>query len=331
MGAASGLRQQILADFGVDLPLEGGSGLLEDPYLLACESAVEAANAQLELLHILGKRRRQPWRLQGIEIAGGEDGSLIRAGIERLERHEKEVIAEQASCYFRFQQIRDPVSVLTVADAGGHVDPRSGVRLPFQLGWLHLDDATDNEADTPGLGWTVTYESAGMKGTVFVYDHCEPLTSDERRVGASPRRVRTCSGRRDWREPRMRAQASGDVPRALGPRPVSARYPGLRWRFDVRRVADDEQGLLRQDAYYVRCDGAGVRPDGTRIDGSIRGCDAAGGPGGVVRDRRAAGCRSGSVRSAGRLSSVTCRVRGERAVGNRVQTGRCLSIGTTVH
>ena len=179
MGAASGLRQQILAEFGVDLPLEGGSGLLEDPYLLACESAVEAANAQLELLHILGKRRRQPWRLQGIEIPGGEDGSLIRAGIERLERHEKEVIAERASCYFRFQQIRDPVSVLTVADAGGHVDPRSGVRLPFQLGWLHLDHATDNEADTPGLGWTVTYESTGMQGTVFVYDHCEPLTSED--------------------------------------------------------------------------------------------------------------------------------------------------------
>jgi hypothetical protein len=104
---------------------------------------------------------------------------LIRAEIERLELHEKEVIAERASYYFRFQRIRDPVSVLAVADAGGHVDPRSGVRVPFQLGWLHLDRATDNEADTPGLGWTVTYESTGMQGAVFVYDHCAPLTSDE--------------------------------------------------------------------------------------------------------------------------------------------------------
>ena len=61
----------------------------------------------------------------------------------------------------------------------GFVDQRSGVGLPYQLGWLHLSGATDNEPDGPGLGWSVAYDSPGIQGTVYVYDRGETQESDD--------------------------------------------------------------------------------------------------------------------------------------------------------
>lgn len=61
----------------------------------------------------------------------------------------------------------------------GFVDPRSGVRLPSQLGSLHLTGAIDNEPANPGLGWSVAYAATAMQGTVYVYDRQERNLTDD--------------------------------------------------------------------------------------------------------------------------------------------------------
>ena len=57
------LRQSLKADFGIEVLVEGGSGLPDDPFVIEPCSAMEATRTQLNLLRGFKRGRGELWRL----------------------------------------------------------------------------------------------------------------------------------------------------------------------------------------------------------------------------------------------------------------------------
>ncbi len=162
----------------MDLPIRGGPGLETAPIVVTTEDLQVAVDVEMQVLHCMGKGSRAAWRLIGQEIvAPGQ--SLVRATIETAVAHEHEVVAHQEAIYFVLAALPTDASTTSLPAPSGFVDRRSGIRLPFQLGWLHLNGATDNEPGGPGLGWSVTYDGSALSGTVYVYDRQERQDTDD--------------------------------------------------------------------------------------------------------------------------------------------------------
>jgi hypothetical protein len=162
-----------------DIPLTGGRGRLDDPFVLASTTPADAAAAQLQVLQTLGKQQRWSWRLKSLSLHETPAAPLIEASVVLLKLRPGGPSLERAVYYFRLPEIADPSTVLRVHGAGGYRDRRSGLLLPFQLSWLHLESAVDHEATTPGRGCSGAYETEGVQGTVYLYDQGEPLATED--------------------------------------------------------------------------------------------------------------------------------------------------------
>ena len=178
MPATETLRDRLLQEFGVDLPIHDGSGEESAPIVVTAADLQEAVDTQTEVLRCLGAAHRFAWRLIGQEVISGAL-KIVRADIETVAPHEHEVVSRTEARYFVLEALSADGTTLSLPVPSGFADPRSGVRLPAQLGWLHLSGATDNEPDSPGLGWSVAYDSLAVQGTVYVYDRGARLDTDD--------------------------------------------------------------------------------------------------------------------------------------------------------
>lgn len=172
MPAKETLRDRLIREFGVNLPIDDGSGEEAEPIVVTATDLQQAVDTQMQVLRWLGEARRVAWRLAGQEISALAL-KVVRADIETVTPHEHEVVSRKEAHYFVLQALSADDTTFSLPAPRGFVDPRSGLCLPCQLGWLHLSDATDNEPDSPGLGWSVAYDSLAVHGTVYVYDKGE--------------------------------------------------------------------------------------------------------------------------------------------------------------
>lgn len=178
MSTTPSLRERLLDEFGVDLPIHGGPGLATSPIVVTAADPQDAVDVQMQVLHCLGKGSGAAWRLIGQEVVAPEQG-VVRAAIESLVPRDQEVVTRQEDVYFVLEALPRDAATTSLPTPSGFVDPRSGVHLPQQLGWLHLTGAIDNEPGSPGLGWSVAYGAPAMQGTVYVYDRqARNLTDD---------------------------------------------------------------------------------------------------------------------------------------------------------
>ena len=176
MSTTESLRVRLHRLFGVDLPIAGGSGLEAAPIVVTADELQDAVDVQLQVLRCLARGGGAAWRLVGQEVVGP---GLVRAVIDTLAVDAGEAVVRQEAIHFVLEALPADATTTSLPSPSGFLDPRSGVRLPCQLGWLHLAAATDNEPLEPGLGWSVAYDSPGVQGTVYVYDRGERQDTDE--------------------------------------------------------------------------------------------------------------------------------------------------------
>lgn len=172
------LREMLLRDFGVDLPISGGGGRRQEPIVITSATVQEAVDVQMQVHRCIGKGRQIAWRLEDTAVADPAS-KLVRAGLETVAFLEDQVRTNGEGLYFVFDALPVGASATVLPAPTGFTDPGCGLRLPHQLAWLHLDAVTDNEPEAPGLGRTVAYGGLGLKGTVYVYDLRRPLHSED--------------------------------------------------------------------------------------------------------------------------------------------------------
>ncbi len=171
------LHDLLLDDFGLDLPIHGGTGTKASPVVITSPTLQEAIDVQMQVLRCLGMGRRVAWRLLEQEVVQSVDRT-VRAGIETIQFTEGEVAIQTEGFYFILNALTPGANACNLPEPSGFSDSRSGIRLPYQLAWLHFKSATDNEPQDPGLGTTVAFGGLAIKGTVYIYENADPPPID---------------------------------------------------------------------------------------------------------------------------------------------------------
>ena len=172
------LRDFLKRAFQVDLPIRGGDGNEATPVVVAAPALPAAVEVMAVVLRCLGVARRIGWRLVDLEIVSPEK-KLVRAGIETLQLVDQQYVVLREGVYFALDALATDSTSIDLPAPRDFVDPRSGVRLPTQLGWLHFFNATDDELQKPGLGSSVSYAGLRIEAMVSVYDNGQPLPSED--------------------------------------------------------------------------------------------------------------------------------------------------------
>jgi len=165
------LRQLLKADFGIEVLVQGGTGLADDPFVIEPCSATDATRTQLNLLPGLERGRGGLWRL--LE-AGPVAPAVQRLRIKTVLFTRDEIINETRGYYFDVSQVDG------VPDAGTPLieweDPRTTFSATYQIGWLHFDRATANDESKHVLDTSLHYSSVAAKATIYIYDSADRLT-----------------------------------------------------------------------------------------------------------------------------------------------------------
>jgi hypothetical protein len=170
-------RDRFKQDFGLDLPIGAGSGSSrDDPMAILASDPHEAAITQMLVLRCLGIALERLWRVRSRNSMDGHGRNIERVAIETKSLTPTEIITEQVNHYF------DLAAVTTgkgrMQDSGrpsnwpvGFVDAGSGTVFPYEIGWMHFDEAISNEPGYPGLGQTIHYAALGSKASIYVHDN----------------------------------------------------------------------------------------------------------------------------------------------------------------
>jgi hypothetical protein len=163
------LRQSLKNDFGIEVFVEGGRGLRDDPFVIERCSAADATRTQLDLLRGLERGRGELWRLLRAEPALDVAPTIQRLQIESVLFTQDKIITETRAHYF------DVGKVDGVPNASAPLvewsDPRTTFAAIYQIGWLHFDRAINNSQSKDAIDTTLQYSSIGAKAGIYIYDY----------------------------------------------------------------------------------------------------------------------------------------------------------------
>lgn len=174
MAEPESLRELFLRDFGIDLPITGEGGTVDSPFTISAESIQEAVDVQIQSLNCLTQGQGVGWRLLSQEVLGN-DPVRTRVRIETVELTSEQIISETKRYYFVWDGAAAHESVQTLPGPSDFIDPRSGIALPYELGWLHIAGTTNFEAQRPGLGISVAYAGITAQATLYIYDQGDSI------------------------------------------------------------------------------------------------------------------------------------------------------------
>jgi len=177
MSDAESLHDLLLADFGLDLPIQGGTGKKASPVVITSPTLQEAVDVQMQVLRCLGMGRRVAWRLIEQEVLQSADRT-VRTGIETIALAGREFARQGENYYFVLEALRPEANACSLPEPSGFSDSRSGFKLPYQLAWLHFKNALDNESQNPGLGITAAFGGIAIKAHVYIYASIDPPAAD---------------------------------------------------------------------------------------------------------------------------------------------------------
>jgi hypothetical protein len=192
------LRQLLKADFGIEVLVQGGTGLADDPFVIEPCSATDATRTQLNLLRGLERGRGELWRLLEAEpVAPAVQCLRIKTVLFTRD----EIINETRGYYFDVSQVDG------VPDAGTPLiewgDPRTTFSAMYQIGWLNFDRATPNNQSKDVLDTSLHYSSVAAKATIYIYDSADPFTQERSPVERRAKELQSvCENSRDSAESR---------------------------------------------------------------------------------------------------------------------------------
>jgi hypothetical protein len=165
------LRQLLKRDFGIEVLVQGGTGLADDPFVIEPCSAMDARRTQLNLLRGLERGRGELWRLLQAEPVAP---AVQRLRIKTVLFTRDEIISETRRYYFDVSQVDG------VPDAAAPFieweDPRTTFSATYQIGWLNFDRATLNNQSKDVLDTSLHYSSVGATATIYIYESADPFT-----------------------------------------------------------------------------------------------------------------------------------------------------------
>ena len=109
------------------------------------------------------------WCTLNSTMLGDQWPGIEQFKIETVELTDTQVVTQTEAHYFDVSAMMSDRAVSQTAPVIVHRDV-SGLILPYEIGWVHFDTATDNEPQARGLGVTLQYSAPHLKCSVYIYD-----------------------------------------------------------------------------------------------------------------------------------------------------------------
>jgi hypothetical protein len=164
------LRDLLLKEHGLDLPIAGGSGRnAEDPIVIATDSLFHAIEAQDSIAASLFGGPAHQWRLVG------KQADAARPWIECCHYEIRFIdgetlVAEPRQLHFDIRSLKLPPGRTTPA-CGFPLGERFGFGLPAQFGWLHFVRMGPSASEPGGL--QLDYAARQTRVEITVYPAAE--------------------------------------------------------------------------------------------------------------------------------------------------------------
>jgi hypothetical protein len=171
-GEKASWREQIMRDFGLDLPIGSGSGSSrEDPLVILTSNPDEVVLTEMLLLGCVGKVFDKLWRVRARSIMDGRWCNLEQVKIETKQLTATQIISEAVNYYFDVSALLANKDVRPLAARGepGYFDRSAEIFFPYEVGWMHFDRAVSNEPAHQGLGQTIAYSAPQITGSIYLY------------------------------------------------------------------------------------------------------------------------------------------------------------------
>jgi hypothetical protein len=130
------------------------------------------------VLRGLGGGRGIFWRTIAHTLLGDQWPSIQQFKIETVQLTDTQKITQIENYYF-------DLSAMIAAHEQGQLPPVivhrdiSELAFPYEIGWLHFDNATNNETHAPGLGQALHYKAPGIICSLYIYDRGLPNIPDD--------------------------------------------------------------------------------------------------------------------------------------------------------
>lgn len=163
------LRDNIRRDFGVNVRIEGGAGTFDIPYKLEPISGEAAAITQMQLINCIARGQNVFWRLR--EWAPVEEAlptQAIRYETKAFTSDEVETV--KIAIYFDTRSVEG--CSIEHAPVTAWQDEETGIKFPFELGWLHFSrnrryEAVSDDGDMYE-GTTLEYTGPGARAEIDI-------------------------------------------------------------------------------------------------------------------------------------------------------------------
>ena len=173
------LAERIRKEFGFEVSVIGGKGSRTDPWCIIDPDGERAALHAMQLLTVFSGLQNAIWRLDKAHPIE-EAPDQLRVVMERIRFQDENVVAERVPYFFQFEMPAAGVNPLAVL---GCVQPDVGLALPYQLGWLHYQGATESmPLDASGTGYAAPYGAPGIDATIFQYRSASEAKLDSQEI-----------------------------------------------------------------------------------------------------------------------------------------------------
>lgn len=164
------LHDLLLRDWGTDLPITGGfGGSREDPIVITATDPETVKLTKLNTLRGIGRGRGIFWRTMACAMLGEQWPGIEQFKIETVELTDTQAVTQTENYYFDVSAMMSVNASSCSASAAIHSDA-SGLVLPYEIGWVHFDNASNKEQQAPGLGFSLHYKAPTIVFSVYVYD-----------------------------------------------------------------------------------------------------------------------------------------------------------------
>lgn len=161
-------RAQLRADFGIDLPISGGSGnSRSDPIVLELQCPDEASKIEMTVAKCIYGRLGMHWRSVAKSIV---ESTIQKHTFEVKFAEGDQIVTERRNFYFDLRNVALPehnTTPLCLCDLPVTTDSK----VPYEIGWLHFDQAIDNELTQQGLGLSVALSAPQTKVMIYRYGY----------------------------------------------------------------------------------------------------------------------------------------------------------------
>jgi hypothetical protein len=164
------LKQMLRDDFGKNLPIDGGFGAsIDEPIRITTADPFQAALAQLEVARCIYGINGWYWRTLGRAETESHQARVEKFSSEVKYIEGDEIITEKRNFYFDITSVDLP-SDQQLPEVRIPLPGIESLSLPWQMGWFHFDNLTNNEVEHPGLGVSVAYSAPEAKMTIYAYN-----------------------------------------------------------------------------------------------------------------------------------------------------------------